>query len=79
MWDALREELFCSSTFGSRIRRIGEYRAEVRCAGSDHFYETGGLAGSEHTFALFDIMLRMIRADPRPAPWMIIVDSRPFL
>lgn len=79
LWDALREELFCSSTFGSRIRRIGEYRAEVGCAGSDHFYETGGLAGSEHTFALFDIMLRMIRVDPRPAPWMIIVDSSLFL
>lgn len=79
VWDALREELFCSSTFGSRIRRIGEYRAEVRSAGSDFFYETGGLAGSEHSFALFDVLLRMIRADPRPTPWMIIVDSSLFL
>jgi hypothetical protein len=79
LWDALREELFCSSTFGSRIRRIGEYRAEVRSASSDHFFETGGLADSEHTFALFDIMLRVIRVDPRPAPWVIIVDSDPFL
>ncbi|MDX8451112.1 hypothetical protein, partial [Mesorhizobium captivum] len=40
---------------------------------------TGGLAGSAHTFALFDIMLRMIRVDPRPAPWVIIVDSSLFL
>lgn len=79
LWDALREELFCTSTFGSRIRRIGEYRAEVRTAGSDHFFETGALAGSEQTFALFDIMLRMIRVDPRPAPWVIIVDSSLFL
>ncbi len=79
VWDALREELFCSSTFGSRIRRIGEYRAVVRSAGSDFFCETGGLAGSEHTFALFDILLRLIRADPRPTPWIIIVDSSLFL
>lgn len=79
LWDALREELFCSSTFGSRIRRSGAYRAEVRCAGSHHFYGTGGLAGAERTFALFDIILRMIRVDPRPAPWMIIVDSSLFL
>lgn len=79
LWHALREELFCSSTFGSRIRRIGEYRAEVRTAGSDHFFETGALAGSEQTFALFDIMLRMIRVDPRPVPWVIIVDSNLFL
>ncbi|QKK27039.1 AAA family ATPase (plasmid) [Rhizobium hidalgonense] len=79
LWDALREELFCSSTFGSRIRRIGEYRAEIRSAGSDHFYETGGVSGSEHTFALFDIILRMIRVDPRSAPWVIIVDSSLFL
>lgn len=78
-WDALREELFCSSTFGSRIRRIGEYRAEVRSLDSEHFVETGGLAGSERTFALFDILLRMIRGDPRPTPWMIIVDSSLFL
>lgn len=78
-WDALREELFCSATFGSRIRRVGEYRAEVRPRESDHFYETGGLAGSEQTFALFDIMLRMIRSDPRPTPWLILVDSSLFL
>lgn len=79
IWDALREELFCSSTFGSRICRIGEYRAEVRSAGSGYFYETGALAGSEHSFALFDIILRMIRADPRPTPWMLIVDLDLFL
>lgn len=79
VWDALREELFCSSTFGSRIRRIGEYRAEVRSAGSKSFYATGGLAGSEYSFALFDVLLRMIRADPRPTPWMIIMDSSLFL
>jgi hypothetical protein len=79
VWDALREELFCSSTFGSRIRRIGEYRAEVRSAGSDYFFDTGGLAGSQLSFALFDILLRMIRADPRPTPWMVIVDSSLFL
>jgi len=79
LWDALREELFCSSTFGSRIRRIGEYRAEVRAADSAHFYETGGLAGSQHTFAILDIVLRMIRADPRPTPSMVIVDSSLFL
>jgi hypothetical protein len=79
LWDGLREELFCSSTFGSRIRRTGEYRVEVRPAGSGHFYETGGLAGSERSFALFDIMLRVIRADPRPTPWLIIVDSSLFL
>lgn len=77
VWDALREELFCSSTFGSRIRRIGEYRAEVRSAGSDFFYETGGLAGSQHTFALFDILLRMIQTQgQRPGS---IVDSSLFL
>ena len=79
VWDALREELFCSATFGSRIRRIGEYRAEVRSRNSDYFHETGGLAGSEQSFALFDIMLRMIRADLRPTPWMILVDSSLFL
>lgn len=79
VWDALRDELFCSSTFGSRIRRIGEYRAEVRASGSEHFYVTDGLAGSELTFALFDVMLRMIRADPRPTPWFVLIDSSLFL
>jgi hypothetical protein len=79
VWDSLREELFCSSTFGSRIRRIGEYRAEVRSPESKYFREMGGLSSSERTFAIFDIMIRMIRADPRPTPWMIIVDSGLFL
>lgn len=79
VWDALREELFCSSTFGSRIRRKAKYRAEVRPADGAYFYETGGLSGAESSFAVFDIALRMIRADPRPTPWMIIVDSSRFL
>lgn len=79
VWDALREEFFCSSTFGSRIRRSAKYRAEVRPSGGERFYEAGGLSGSESSFAVFDIVLRMIRADPRPTPWVIIVDSTRFL
>lgn len=79
MWDALREELFCSSTFGSRIRRSAKYRAEVRSANSEHFYQAGDLSGSERTFAVLDIVLRMFRADPRPTPWMLVVDSSLFL
>ena len=78
-WDALREELFCSSTFGSRIRRVGEYRAEIRAADSDYFYEPDGLAGSSYTFALLDFVLRMVRADPRSTPWIILIDSSRFL
>lgn len=79
LWDNLREELFCSSQFGSRIRRIGEYRAEVKPIGSDDFYAANGISGAELTFAIFDVMLRMIRIDPRPTPWIIIVDSSMFL
>ena len=79
LWDALREELFCSATFGTRIRRIGEYRAAIRPLGSGHFLESGGVAGSEHSFALFDIVLRLIRADPRVTPWIILIDSTLFL
>ena len=79
LWDALREELYCSPVFGSRIRRIGAYRAEVQAAGNSYFLETGNLGGSEHSFALVDIVLRIIRVDPRPAPWIIIIDSALFL
>ena len=79
IWDALREELFCSSTFGSRIRRSAKYRAQVQSAKSAHFYEAGDLSGGERSFAVLDIALRMIRADPRPTPWMVIVDSNLFL
>ncbi|MES3007090.1 MAG: hypothetical protein V4751_04890 [Pseudomonadota bacterium] len=79
VWDALREELFCNSTFGSRIRRVGAYLAEVRTTGSQHFLPAEAISGSERLFTLFDIMLRMIRTDPRPTPWVIIVDSSYFL
>lgn len=79
IWDALREELFCSATFGSRIRRVGEYRAEVHALGNPDFFATGGLSSSERTFALLDVMMRMIRADLRLTPWLIIVDSSLFL
>ena len=76
--DSLREELFCNSTFGSRIGRIGDYRAEVRPAGSDHFYDTNGLARSEMTIAVTDVVRRMIRADPRPTLRIPVVDSSLF-
>jgi len=79
LWDALREELFCSATFGSRIRRSGKYLAEVKVPGSNLFLPTGNLGGGEYTFAILDIVLRLMRADPRPVPWLLIVDSSMFL
>ena len=79
MWDALREELFCSATFGSRVRRSGAYAAEVKVSGSDHFLPTENLGGGEYTFAILDIVLRVMRSDPRPVPWLLIVDSSMFM
>jgi len=79
LWDALREDLFCSATFGSRIRRSGAWLAEVKVPGSDHFLPTENLGGGEFTFAILDIVLRIMRSDPRPVPWLLIVDSSMFL
>jgi hypothetical protein len=78
IWDGLREELFCTSTFGSRIRRTGEYRAEIQTRGNGFFLPSGSLSSSEHMLALLDVMLRFVRADPRVTPWLIILDSGLF-
>jgi hypothetical protein len=51
----------------------------VKVPGSDHFMPTENLGGGEYTFAVLDIVLRMMRSDPRPVPWMLIVDSSMFL
>jgi hypothetical protein len=79
VWDTLREELFCSTPLGFRVRRTGRYKAEVQVPGSSFYVETGGLGGGEHSFAIFDILVRLMRADPRQTPWMLIVDSDMFL
>jgi hypothetical protein len=42
--------LFCSSTFGSRIRWSAKYRAEVRPADGACFFEAGGLSGGREQF-----------------------------
>jgi len=79
LWDSFREEMFCSSTFGTRIRRVREYGAEIKSTGSKYFFDANAVATSELIFALFDITLKMIRSDPRRTPWMLIVDSSLFL
>lgn len=79
IWDSLRDEFFCSSALGFRIRRIGLYKAEVLVPGQTDYRPTAALGGGEHTFILFDILLRLIRTDPRPTPWLIIIDSNLFL
>ncbi|WP_221211943.1 ATP-binding protein [Sphingomonas sp. BK481] len=79
LWDALREPLFCSTTFGSRVRRTGAYSVEVQVAGSSHFLPTENLGGAEYTFTILDIALRVMRSDPRPVPWMLVIDSSMFL
>ncbi len=67
----------CSN--GSRIRRTGEYRLEVQTASHDFFLPIANLSGSERTLALLDIVLRLLRADPRPTPWILIIESGMFL
>lgn len=79
LWDALREPLFSSATFGSRLRRSGLYRAEVQVSGSAYYLPTENLGGAEYTFAILDIVLRVMRSDPRPVPWMLVIDSSMFL
>jgi len=79
IWDGLREELFCSAPFGSRIRRTGQYRIEVQTASHDSFLPIGNLSGSERTIVVLDIALRLLRADPRPTPWILIIESGMFL
>lgn len=79
IWDGLREELFCGAPFGSRIRRTGEYRIEVQTASHDFFLPIANLSGSERTFVLLDIVLRLLRADPRLTPWILIIESGMFL
>lgn len=78
IWDGLREELFAGAPFGSRIRRVGEYMAEVQTAEHDFFLPTSNLSGSERTLVLLDVLLRLLQADPRPTPWVLIIDSGMF-
>ncbi|MFT6571662.1 MAG: hypothetical protein ACJAWY_003388 [Sphingomonas echinoides] len=63
----------------SRVRRTGAYSVEVQVAGSSHFLPTENLGGAEYTFTILDIALRVMRSDPRPVPWMLVIDSSMFL
>lgn len=48
-------------------------------SGSAYYLPTENLGGAEYTFAILDIVLRVMRSDPRPVPWMLVIDSSMFL
>jgi hypothetical protein len=76
VWDSLRSELLCTSTFGYRFRRTGTFSAEILVPdGRDFYLPFENLGGREQVFAMVDVLLELLRADPRRTPWLVIFDT----
>jgi hypothetical protein len=74
-WDSLDSELFATSTFGYRARRRGKQTVEFATPASGEFYTSfAGLSGGEQVLALLDVLLKMLRTDPRNPPWLLALD-----
>ena len=79
IWDSLRDELFLTSTLGYRFRRSGTFKADILVPDGRTFYlPFESLGGGEQTFAVMDIVLTLLRSDPRGTPWLVILDTGTF-
>src|SRR4029077_5734237 len=76
IWDALDSELFATSTFGYRMKRLGKETAEFLVPDGREFYlPFDGLRGGERMRAALDILLKVLRVDRRSPPWLLALDS----
>jgi energy-coupling factor transporter ATP-binding protein EcfA2 len=77
IWDMLRDEMFLASPLGYRIRRVGLRQVEVLVPdGRDFYLPAGNLSSSELIFCLLEILLKILRCDPRTPPWFLIFDTQ---
>ena len=75
VWNSLDSELFVTSTFGFRARRRGKQTVEFATPRSGEFYTSfGGLSGGEQILAVLDVLLKVLRTDPRSPPWLLALD-----
>ena len=80
IWDMLHEELFLTSTFGYKLKRTGIRTIKFCVPGRREFYLPFGLLSStEQAFAIVDILLKVLRADLRNPPWLVVFDSDFFM
>ena len=80
IWDMLHEEFFLTSTFGYRLKRTGIRTVKFRVPDGRKFYLPFGLLSStEQALAIVDILLRILRTDPRNPPWLVAFDSEFFI
>lgn len=79
VWDALREELFASATFGNRFKRSGHRKVEVLVPdGRDFFLPVGLLSFTEKQIAFLDIALKLMSCTSKSEHWIIVFDTAFF-
>lgn len=76
IWDSLREEIFATSFFGSRFRRVGYRKIEVLVPdGRKFFLPHWCLSESEQKIAFLDIALKLVPSASRSESWIYIFDT----
>jgi hypothetical protein len=79
IWDSLREELFTSSIFGYRFRRIGHRKVEILVPdGRKFFAPHKNLSFTERQMAFLDITLKLVPCTSRKENWIYIFDTAFF-
>lgn len=74
--DMLHEMFFINSMFGYRFRRTGIRTVEALVPdGRNSYLPFELLSSTEQGFAIVDILLRLLRADPRSPQWLVVFDS----
>lgn len=76
IWDCLDDELFATSAFAYKARRRGKKTVEFATPASGESYTSfAGLSGGEQIFAILDVLLKVLRTDPRSPPWLLALDT----
>ncbi len=80
IWDMLHEEFFVNSMFGYRLKRTGIRSVEFLVPdGRDFHLPFVNLSSAEQAFAIVEILLKILRVDPRKPPWLVAFDSNFFM
>ena len=80
IWDMLHEEFFMNSMFGYQVERTGIRTVNFLVPdGRDFFLPFTNLSTAEQALATVDILLKILRTDPRNPPWLVAFDSDFFM
>ncbi len=75
VWDALSDDVFASSGYACRFRRLGPRLVEIATPGNDFFLPPANLSHAEQCRIIIALVTRLCVLDRRQVPWLLLIDT----